>query len=191
MAEERILVIGVGNPLMRDEGTGPRVVEMLLEGYSFPDNVEVVDAGTMGLMILDLLRGIDRLIVVDAVKGTGHPAGTVLIMTPDEIGENQVLHSLHDLRISDVLQNAELLDRAPGTVVIGVQIERIEEWVLELSPAVERALPIAAAAVLDRLSELGVRPTAREGSDVNAGIIAAMRTYAPMPEEALRPSEEP
>ena len=108
MSSERILVMGVGNPLMRDEGVGPRAVELLMAGYEFPENVEVVDAGTMGLTILDLLLGIDRLIVIDAVKDTGHPAGTVLILSPEDIAGNQVLHSLHDMRLSDVLENAAL-----------------------------------------------------------------------------------
>jgi hydrogenase maturation protease len=189
MSATRILVMGVGNPLMRDEGIGPRVVELLRSAYRFPDNVEVVDAGTMGLMILDLLIDIDHLIVVDAVKDTGHPAGTVLLMTPEDISGNQVMHSLHDLRLIDVLQNAALLDRDPHTVVVGVQIESIEEWVLELSAPVEAALPLAAAAVLDQLADLGVVPTPDRDTDVHASIIEAVRTYEPMPESATRPVE--
>lgn len=187
MASERILVMGVGNPLMRDEGVGPRAVELLMAGYDFPSNVEVVDAGTMGLTILDLLRDVDRLIVIDAVKGTGHPAGTVLLLSPEDIAGNQVMHSLHDMRLSDVLENAALLDRAPEAVVVGVQIESIEEWVLELSEPVEAALPVAVAATLDRLAELGAVPTPRETSDINARIIEAHRTYEAVPEAALRP----
>lgn len=189
MASERILVLGVGNPLMRDEGAGPRVVELLLSGYEFPENVEVVDAGTMALMILDLLRGIDRLIVVDAIKDTGHEPGTVLVLSPEDLAGSQVLHSMHDLRLVDVLENAALLDRRPETVVVGIQIDSIEEWVLELSPAVEEALPLAAGAVLEQLAQLGVVPTAREGAEVNASIIEAMRSFEPMPEESLRPAE--
>jgi hydrogenase maturation protease len=182
MSNERILVMGVGNPLMRDEGIGPRAIEMLLEGYDFPDNVEVVDAGTMGLSILDLFLGVDRLIVVDAVKDTGHAPGTVVVMDPSEIRGNQVMHSLHDLSLSDVLQNAELLGRAPQAVVIGVQIESIEQWVLELSGPAEAALPVAVAAVISELQTLGVEPLPREDSDVSARIIAALRSYEPMPE---------
>ncbi len=189
MASERILVLGVGNPLMRDEGAGPRVVELLLSGYQFPENVEVVDAGTMALMILDLLRGIDRLIVVDAIKDTGHEPGTVLVLSPEDLAGSQVLHSMHDLRLVDVLENAALLDRRPETVVVGIQIDSIEEWVLELSPAVEEALPLAAGAVLEQLAQLGVVSTAREGAEVNASIIEAMRSFEPMPEESLRPAE--
>ena len=185
MAEstERILVMGVGNPLMRDDGIGPRVVEMLLAGYDFPDNVEVVDAGTMSFMILDLLRDIDRLIIVDAVRETGHPAGTVMRMTPEEIAPNQVPHSMHDVALVDVLAAAELIDRAPEAVAIGVQIEAIEDWVLELSPVVEAAVPIAAAAVLDELTALGTPGTPNDRVDVHAQIIAALRSYAPMPED--------
>lgn len=182
MGNDRILVMGVGNPLMSDEGVGPRVVEMLLNGYIFPDGVEVTDAGTMGFSILEMFMGIDQLIIVDAIKESGHPAGTVVILTPEEIAENQIMHSLHDVRISDVLQAAALTGSTPETVCIGVQVENMAEWVMELSPSVEAALPIASAAVIDRLQTLGVEPVAREGVDVNAAIIEALRTYAPMPE---------
>jgi len=144
----------------------------------------------MGLSILDLLLDVDRLIVVDAVKDTGQPAGTVVVMTPDDIAENQVLHSLHDMRLVDVLQNAALLGRSPQAVVVGMQIERIEEFVLELSPSVEKALPVAVAATLDQLAELGIEPKPVQGSNVHALIIEAMRTYEAMPESALAPEPE-
>lgn len=185
-APPRILVMGVGNPLMRDEGIGPRVAELLMAGWRFPENVEVVDAGTMGYTILDLFRGVDHAIIIDAARDTGHPAGTVLIMTPDEIAENQVMHSLHDVRIVDVLQAAALMDRAPDAICIAMQIEEIAEWVLELSEPCEAALPVAAAAALDQLRRLGVEPEPSEDADdVNARIIEALRTYAPMPEDSL------
>jgi len=181
-SEENILVMGIGNPLMRDDGIGPRVIEMLRAGYSFPDNVELVDAGTMSYMILDLLRGVDRLIIVDALKNTDLPAGTVLKLTPEEIAENQVCHSMHDVRVVDILQAADLLGTAPQTVAIGMQIETIEEWVLELSEPVEAALPIACAAVLDELELHGIVGTPCDDVDVHAQIISALRTYEPMPD---------
>ena len=180
----RILVLGVGNPLMRDDGVGPRVVELLRAGYAFPDHVEVIDAGTMSFMILDMLRGIDHLVVVDAVDGTGEAPGTVVVMSPEAIAPNQVKHSMHDIAIVDVLQAAALIDRAPETVAIGVQIERIEEWVLELSASVEAAVPIAAAAVLDRLRALGAEPVVDESADINAQIIGSLRSYAPIADPA-------
>jgi len=179
---EKILVMGVGNPLMRDDGVGPRVVELLLAGYEFPENVEIVDAGTMSYMILDLLRDVDKLVIVDAVRETDHPAGTVMRMTPEEIAPNQVPHSMHDIALIDVLQAADLMGTAPEAVAIGIQIDSIEEWVLELSPACEAAVPIAAAAVLDELAGLGSPGVPNQDTDVHAQIIAALRSYEPMPE---------
>jgi hydrogenase maturation protease len=177
----RILVMGVGNPLMRDDGVGPRVVEMLLAGYRFPDNVEILDAGTMSFTILDLLRDIDQLIIVDAIRDTGHPAGTVTKLTPQQIAPNQVRHSMHDIALIDVLQAAELMGHAPAAVAIGVQIDTIEDWVVELSPAVEEAAPIAVAAVLDELASHGATPSPNGDVDVHAQVLAALRSYAPMP----------
>jgi len=181
--------MGVGNPLMRDDGVGPRVVELLRSAYSFPENVDVVDAGTMSFMILDLLRGIDHLVLVDAVQNTEHPVGTVVVLTPEEMAPNEVLHSMHDTGIVDVLQAAALMGGAPETIAIGVQIDSIEEWVLELSEPVAEAVPVAAAAVIDTLAGLGVTPALNEGTDVHAEIIAALRSYNRMPGSPAEGSE--
>ncbi len=175
-----ILVLGVGNPLMRDEGVGPRTVEFLLDGFEFPENVEVMDAGTMGYMILDLLRGRERLLVLDAMKETGHAPGTVLLLSAEEIAPNTVLHSMHDLRVVDVLEAARLMDIELETQCVGVQIESIEEWVLELSEPVQAAIPMAASVALQVLREWGVEPPPRQGSSAEAQVIRAMRTYEPM-----------
>ncbi|MBI5231820.1 MAG: HyaD/HybD family hydrogenase maturation endopeptidase [Coriobacteriales bacterium] len=180
--DQRILVMGVGNPLMTDEGIGVRAVERLMSGYEFPPNVTLVDAGTMGFTILDLLRDADRLLVIDAVDGSGHPPGTVMVLSPEDAAPNTVLHSLHDTRLVDVLQAAALMDVAlEAAVVVGVQVESMKQWVLELTPAVEAALPIAVAAALDTLRDWGMEPSPREDSDINAAVLEALRTYDPMP----------
>jgi hydrogenase maturation protease len=153
------------------------VIDLLQAGYEFADNVSLLDAGTMSFAILNLIREADQLIVVDAVRETGHPAGTVMRLTPEQIAPNQVRHSMHDVALVDVLQAVELMGCAPSAVAIGVQIEAIEEAVLELSAAVEGAVPIAAAAVLDELSGLGV-PGIPNESDVHARVVAAMTSYS-------------
>ena len=176
-----IMVMGVGNPMMRDEGAGPRTVEIIMRDYQFPDHVEVVDCGTMGYTILDVLRGVDNLIVVDALRDPELEAGTVVRLEPDDFAASQVLHSLHDVRLPEVLQAAALVGTAPRTIAIGIQIESIEEWVLELSQPVEAALPVAVEAVLEELAALGVQPKPKTGDDVNAMIIESVRGYGPVP----------
>lgn len=157
----RIKVLGIGNPLVKDEGVGVRVAEELVRGYDFPPEVEVVDAGTMGMTMLPVLRQADHVIVVDAVDGTGHPPGTVVTMSPEDIAPAQILHSAHDMRLAHVLEAAALTGDVPTTDVVGVQIAAMVVGDLELSPEVEAAVPLAIDAVLSLLDTLGVRPAPR------------------------------
>jgi len=74
MGEKRILVLGIGNILLRDEGAGVRVIEALEAGYFFSPNVTLLDGGTLGLRLLDPISQADHLILVDAVQNGGAPA---------------------------------------------------------------------------------------------------------------------
>lgn len=178
---DRILVLGIGNPLMTDEGAGVRVAEILMGRYALPDNVEVIDAGTMGLGIINLFRDRDLVVVVDAVDNTGHEPGTVVIMTPEQLAPSQVLHSLHDMRFVNVLEAAELTGIDPEAICVGIQVESMQQWVMELTPAVEAALPAAVAAVIDILADRGVTLEPVEGTTDEAAVIEAIRTRARMP----------
>lgn len=165
----RVLVIGIGNVLMLDEGVGVRIAEELTRNYAFPPDVRVMDAGTMGLGMMHLFRGVEFLLIADAVDGTSLPPGTVVRFDPDGFSSSQVLHSLHDVRFSDVLAAAKLIDLAPQAECIGVQVENMSpaELTIGLTPVVEAAVPRAVAAVLYVLAEHGVdyQPIAGAGAD--------------------------
>ena len=158
MAEERVLVMGIGNVLMKDEGVGCRIVELLYERYEFPDNVEVMDSGTMGMTIMNNLRDRDFVLVIDAMDGTGHPPGTVVRLSPEDIAPNQVMHSLHDIRFSDVLEAAAMVGIEPEAHCVGVQVEDMApiELTIGLTEPVEAALDTAVDCVLTVLAERGI-----------------------------------
>lgn len=160
---ERILIMGIGNVLMKDEGVGCRVAEEIESLYELPENVTVTDSGTMGMTILNLFREYDFVVVVDAVDGSGHPPGTVLILSPEDIAPNQVRHSLHDTRFVDVLEAAELIGCRPEAVCVGIQVEDRDpaELTIGLSETVEGALSTAIDAVMKVLSERGVKTIKR------------------------------
>ena len=181
MPQERITVMGLGNPLMRDEGVGVRVAEVLMETFDFPEHVTVLDASTMGMSILNLFQDADYMLVVDAIDGTGEEPGTVVRLAPEDIAPNQVLHSLHDIRFVDVLQAAELMGSPVVGECIAVQVKDMSEMSIGLTPAVEAAVPAAVAAVLAVLAERGVHATPREGANVDAQVLAALRTFEEMP----------
>lgn len=155
--------MGIGNVLMKDEGIGCRVVEELVERYEFPDNVEVTDSGTMGMMILNLFRDRDFVLVIDAVDGTGHPAGTVVRLSPDDIAPNSVMHSLHDIRFVDVLEAADLIGIRPDAHCVGIQVADMTpaDLTIGLSEPLEAALDTALDAVITVLVERGIEVTER------------------------------
>jgi hydrogenase maturation protease len=145
------LVLGLGNPLLGDEGIGVRVVEEL-SGLELPDGVEAVVGGTAGLGLIGLMEGYQRVIIVDAAE-MGHPPGHVVRFTPAEVQFKMVEAwlSLHQIGLGEALALAEALGVAPAEVVIiGVQPGRIEGKV-GLSPEVEGAVPQIIRMVLDEL----------------------------------------
>ncbi len=184
MGSERIMVMGIGNPLMIDEGVGVRVIETLMATLEFPSNVELIDAGTMGMGILNLFNRCDYMLVIDAIDGTGYEPGTVVRLTPEDLAPNQVMHnSLHDLRFADVLQASELTGTRPEADCIGVQIADMSHIEIGLTPAVEAAVPAAVEAVLSVLAERGVTAVPRQDAPIDARILEAIRMFTPVPDQ--------
>jgi hydrogenase maturation protease len=182
MTTERITVMGIGNPLMRDEGIGVRVVEVLMSTLEFPANV-TLDAGTMGMTILNLFQDCDYMLVVDAIDGTGEAPGTVVRLSPEDLSPNQVMHSLHDVRLVDVLQTAMLMGLDPVVDCIGIQIEDMNELSIGLTPALEASVPDAVTAVLTVLAERDIvpRPRAEHDEGADAQVLRAIRTRSEGP----------
>lgn len=192
-ATPRILVLGIGNILMMDEGVGNRVAVELERNFAFPEDVRVMDAGTMGLGMMHLFRGVEFLLVVDAVDGTGHPAGTVVRVSPDDFAPNQVLHSLHDVRFVDVLQAAKLIGIMPEADCIGIQVENMSppELHIGLTEVVEAAIPRALAAVLYVLEERGVEAEPLVGGDADAAFQASVAEAKADVERRQKQAERP
>ena len=158
----RVLVLGIGNLVMSDDGVGVKVVQQLQREYRFPENVEIMDGGTLGLDLLPKLEGIDHLIVVDAVE-TGRKPGTCVRLAGEELPialETKV--SPHQMGLKDLLSVAQLLGHYPGAMVlIGVQPGSIE-MDTELTPEVDAVLQVLVDNVLDELRIIGLTCTRRE-----------------------------
>ncbi|MCL2745667.1 MAG: HyaD/HybD family hydrogenase maturation endopeptidase [Coriobacteriia bacterium] len=179
-AKDRVLILGAGNTIMADEGIGPVALEYLYNHFDFPPQVELLDVATTGLAMLSYLEGYDHLIIIDAANDSGHPPGTVIFYTPEDLAMQQVMHSAHDQRLTDVLFAAQMTGiELKSVVIVGVQIERLAEFVLELSPSVQEAVPIACAAALHRLKELGYEATAKPETEIDLRLLDALSNYGP------------
>lgn len=160
---KRIMVLGVGNILLKDEGVGVRVIERLRENYSFPENVELYDGATAGLDLLPVMEGVDNLIVVDTVKTTEEP-GAIFRFTLEDINVKVPYKtSLHQIGMIEVFAIAEALDKKIGpTVIIGIQPEDMTPWGLELTPTIEAKVPELMSMVLKELEAIGIKATPLE-----------------------------
>jgi len=156
-----ILVLGIGNLVMSDDGVGVRVVQNLAERYRFPERVELLDGGTLGLDLLPRLEGVTYLMVIDAVE-TGGPPGTLVRLTGGDIPvalETKV--SPHQMGLKDLLSVACLQGFAPDEMVLlGVQ-PAIIEMGLELSGEVAGQVPELERQVVSQLDAWGADAVTR------------------------------
>ena len=152
-----ILVLGIGNLIMSDDGIGIRVVQRLLEGYSFPAEVRVIDGGTLGLDLLPMLEGVERLLLVDAVD-TGADSGNIVRISGAEIPRAMKSKlSPHQAGLQDLILLAELQGHLPGEMVLlGVRPEKIGIG-LTLSEQVASCLDPLVALALEELERWGVK----------------------------------
>jgi hydrogenase maturation protease len=134
-----VLILGIGNLLLGDEGVGVHAVHYLSQ-RELPPGVELLDGGTSGADLVDHLDGRTKVIVIDAASGDG-PPGSVYRCEARDLIEQQGTLSLHEFGLADSLHMAERLGCAPQRVVVlGVQPASMEPG-LELSPDVFAVLP--------------------------------------------------
>jgi hydrogenase maturation protease len=150
----RTVVIGLGNPLMGDDGVGLAALARLREEWHL-DGVDLVDGATWGLSLLPVIEDAERLVLVDAVAAHGQP-GDVIELSRDRlpIYLSRKL-SPHQVDMRDALAVAELRGRLPNDVVaIGVQPERVALGT-ELSAPVAQRLDALVRAVVAQLEHWG------------------------------------
>jgi hydrogenase maturation protease len=143
----RTLVLGVGNPLMTDDGFGLALLEHLRESRVWPEDVTLMDGGTWGMNLLPAIEDADALLILDAIDA-GREPGSLVVLQRSEL-PRYVAQKLspHQVDLRDVLALAELRGNLPTyAVALGVQPERIELGTELSATAAERLEPAADAA---------------------------------------------
>jgi hydrogenase maturation protease len=148
-----ILVLGIGNILLKDEGIGVRVAEQMMT-MTLPPHIEVMDGGTGGLDLLYAIEGRTKVIVVDAVKA-GSPPGTLFRFTDKDLAQKKgFIRSAHGIDFSDVISAATYFKTKPSDIVF-LGIEPFDLTVgMELSPKIEEMIPVLINLVM---KELGIK----------------------------------
>jgi hydrogenase maturation protease len=143
-----ILVLGLGNPLQRDDGVGTRVIEEL-ERRELSPHVQVMDGGTPGVGLIHLMEGYAHVVIVDAAE-MGRPPGEIVRFRAKDVmlTGSSARFSLHRSGVADALALAQSLNISlPEIVVYGVQPAHVD-WGEELSAEVAAAIPTLVEAIV-------------------------------------------
>lgn len=137
------LILGIGNPLMTDDGIGVHVARLLTDDPHRPPNVRCLDGGTLGYLLTGEINATDKLIVIDAAQ-LDSPPGTVAVFENDAMDHFLNAHpnrSVHEVGLADLMTMALLADRLPERrALIAVQPQKTD-WGIELSADVAHSVP--------------------------------------------------
>lgn len=136
---EEILILGIGNILLGDEGVGVHAVNAL-EAFPRPDFVHLMDGGTGGFHLLSVFQQYRKMVLIDAALD-GNKPGTVRIVKPKYAADFPQTLSAHDIGLRDLVNSAALLGFLPEVTLVIVSISDNQPMSMDLSPTVAAALP--------------------------------------------------
>jgi hydrogenase maturation protease len=162
-----LLVLGLGNLLLNDDGVGSAAIALLLDRYRPPRGVRVLDGGTLGLSLLPYLDEADAVLLVDAIRADA-PPGTLVRLDGEQVAPAVATRlSPHQIGVSDLLDGARWLDRYPAQIVLLGIVPETMELAVGLSPEVARSLPDLVERVVEEAAAMSFVFTRmlRTGSD--------------------------
>jgi hydrogenase maturation protease len=156
----KTLIFGAGNLLLSDEGFGVHFVRYLQEHYRFPPEIELLDAGTLGLMVGHYLEQAQRVYLIDAVAAEGEP-GTLLRYAKSEFfsGRLPLKLSPHQVGVQEMLLVAELRGLCPSEITLFGVIPASLEPGTELTPRIRERMAELAEKLVAELEATGLRVT--------------------------------
>jgi hydrogenase maturation protease len=154
--KKRIVLIGLGNILMGDEGIGVQAVEALRKRYAFSADLDLIDGGTLGLDLLPLLEGAEKVLFLDATDLQNEP-GSIAVLEDEAIPSFlRSALSFHQVGLADLLFAWKLIGVQPSKIMlIGIQPEKVETG-LTLSGTIRKNFEKYLQTILEKLHEWGV-----------------------------------
>ena len=149
----RLLILGLGNLLMGDEGLGVHFAQRLEQRNDLPAGVDILEGGTSGFLLTEYFVGYPTMILVDATMDE-RPAGTIRLIHPRFSSDFPKSLSTHDIGLKDLLDGLTLLGRMPEIHLFVVSIQDLANMEIGLSPEVEAVLPELERQVLELAQSL-------------------------------------
>ena len=148
----RILVLGIGNYLMGDEGVGVHVAERLQQ-EDIPPDVDIVDGGTGGFHLLEYFESYESIILIDATLDN-NPVGTVRLIRPKFAHDFPKAMSTHDIGLKDMVSALQLMGKMRDIHLFVVSIESLQQQGIELTSDAEQSIPTLIKQIRDLINEI-------------------------------------
>ena len=160
-----VIVAGIGNTLMQDDGIGVWTVQAIARDYVLPPWVRLIEGGVLGMQLVHELRSAEQLLIIDAMNG-GQAPGTIYRLDANVLLKGRrMIMSLHEVGLTDVLSVGELLGWRPRTRIVGVQPLEVQSPGLDLTPTLQAVLPRVVCAAMEELGYMGVHATDQRRSE--------------------------
>lgn len=149
MKKEPMLVLGIGNILLGDEGVGVEVIRQL-ESMDMPEHVQLLDGGTGGFHLLSYLQEYPRVILIDATLD-GTVPGTIKLIQPKFSNDFPRTLSSHDIGLKDLIDSAALLGQLPEITLLTISVHPEQELIMELSKEVNEAVAKVSGMIVEMI----------------------------------------
>jgi hydrogenase maturation protease len=155
--ELKILVLGLGNPILSDDGVGPAVAREL-ESRLGPETVTVAEASLGGLNLLELIIGYDYVVIIDAIKTEDGQPGQVYRLDPQALTSTRYTTSTHDVNLATALEFGKKLglDLPREIIIFAIEVTDTETFGESFTPAVAAAIPACTAMIVEEIREKAV-----------------------------------
>lgn len=142
----KVLVLGIGNYLMGDEGVGVHIVQKM-EKMDLPDYVDVLDGGTGGFFLMNVFDDYAKVIFLDATMD-GEKGGTIALLKPKFAADFPKALSVHDVGLKDMVEALYLQDKLPEMHLVTISVEGIQPMTIEMTDKVKESIPEAIKTIL-------------------------------------------
>lgn len=143
--ENKILILGLGNILLQDEGIGVHTLREL-EKMEWPAHIDLLDGGTGGFVLLSLFQDYKKLVIIDATLST-EPEGTINVIKPKFAKDFPKSLSTHELGLKDMIESAILLGKVPDLHLVTISINPEQKMNVELTESIKSCIPAVVSTV--------------------------------------------
>ncbi|MGF2411957.1 hydrogenase maturation protease [Ferruginibacter sp.] len=148
----KILVLGIGNYLMGDEGVGVHAA-LQLQNENLSSDIDIVDGGTGGFHLLEYFEKYKTIILIDATLDN-NPNGTIRLIKPRFAQDFPTAMSTHDIGLKDMVSALQLMDKMPVIHLFVVSIESLQQQGIELTDEIAKAIPLLIKKIKYLIAEL-------------------------------------